>query len=341
MNQIRARVLMVGSLVVALAGCGAVEDGRTEPLQAAVTSAATTTLQINCGGPAVSPFHADLGFKGGSTLKTGAAVNTSGVTNPAPMAVYQTARVGTFSYKLVGFAASSPHQLRLHFAEIKVGAAGSRLFNVSINGAVVLTGFDVFKTAGGRDIAVVEAFTASANASGEIDLTFTSVRDKALVSGIEVLSGAPNGSACTSAAQCASGNCVDGVCCNTAACGSCMACNLASAPGTCAVVPAGLPDPRGVCVDQGAASCRTDGRCDGAGSCQLYAAGTVCSAPSCPVGSPALTTQGTCSAGACVAALTNCVPYLCNATNACGTSCAGDADCAAGFHCDLATALCR
>ncbi|MBK8255273.1 MAG: hypothetical protein IPK82_21760 [Polyangiaceae bacterium] len=55
-----------------------------------------------------------------------------------------------------------------------------------------------------------------------------------------------NGAVCTLNAECASGNCVDGVCCNTACNGLCQACVLAKttvANGTCAdIVPGTDPD---------------------------------------------------------------------------------------------------
>jgi hypothetical protein len=43
----------------------------------------------------------------------------------------------------------------------------------------------------------------------------------------------PLGTACTMAAECASGFCVDGVCCNTACTGSCMTCGATGSVGTC------------------------------------------------------------------------------------------------------------
>ncbi|HRI70323.1 MAG TPA: VCBS repeat-containing protein, partial [Polyangium sp.] len=42
-----------------------------------------------------------------------------------------------------------------------------------------------------------------------------------------------NGTACSSAGQCSSGYCVDGVCCNDSCVGSCLACNVPTAMGTC------------------------------------------------------------------------------------------------------------
>ena len=76
--------------------------------------------------------------------------------------------------------------MRLHFAETFWTAAGQRVFNVSINGTQVLANFDIFATAGAMNKAVIRQFTATANGSGQINLVFTTVTDKALISGIEV-----------------------------------------------------------------------------------------------------------------------------------------------------------
>lgn len=153
---------------------------------ATTQSCPTTVIQINAGGPAVSPFVADEFFTGGSTIDHANTIDLSGVTNPAPMAVYQSARIGSFSYTIPGFTAGSSHTVRLHFAETFWTSAGSRLFNVSINGTQVLTNFDVFATAGAKNKAVVEQFTVNANSSGQYVIQFTKVKDNSLVSGIEI-----------------------------------------------------------------------------------------------------------------------------------------------------------
>src|SRR5215469_5030273 len=57
-------------------------------------------VEINCGGPAVSPFVADIDFAGGGTIHHTNTIDLSGVTNPAPMAVYQTGRDGNFTYTI-------------------------------------------------------------------------------------------------------------------------------------------------------------------------------------------------------------------------------------------------
>jgi F5/8 type C domain/Malectin domain/PQQ-like domain/PQQ enzyme repeat len=142
--------------------------------------------KINAGGPAVAPFVADVDFTGGSTINHANAIDVSGVTNPAPVAVYQTARVGTFTYTIPGFTAGSNHLVRLHFAETFFDTIGSRVFNVSINGTQVLANFDIRAAAGAKNKAIVREFTQPANASGAYVIVFTKITDNSLVSGIEI-----------------------------------------------------------------------------------------------------------------------------------------------------------
>ena len=145
-------------------------------------------VQINAGGPAVAPFVADQDFSGGTTINHANTIDLSGVTNPAPMAVYQTARIGSFTYTITGsgITAGSSHTVRLHFAETYWGTAGSRIFNVTINNTQVLTNFDIFATAGAKNKAVIEQFMVNANTSGQYVIKFTPVKDNSLVSGIEI-----------------------------------------------------------------------------------------------------------------------------------------------------------
>ena len=153
------------------------------------TAHAAGNVQINAGGPAVSPFVADTDFTGGATASVTHAIDTSKVTNPAPVAVYQSNHYGNFTYTIPGLTASVSYTVRLHFAEEYWTAAGSRIFNVSINGTQVLTNFDIFATSGGEYIAVVEQFTATASTTGTVTIQFATVKDNAQVNGIEVLGG--------------------------------------------------------------------------------------------------------------------------------------------------------
>jgi hypothetical protein len=156
--------------------------------QASATTQAclSPVLQINSGGPAVAPFAADKDFTGGTTIHHANTIDLSGAANPAPMAVYQTARVGNFTYTLPGFTAGSSHTVRLHFAETYFSTAGSRKFNVTIDGTQVLSAFDIFAAAGAKNKAIIEQFTMKANASGQYIVQFTSTVNQSLLSGIEV-----------------------------------------------------------------------------------------------------------------------------------------------------------
>jgi outer membrane protein assembly factor BamB len=154
--------------------------------EVSATPASGPVVAINAGGPAVGTFAADKDFTGGATINHANTINTSKVTNPAPAAVYQTARIDNFTYTIPGFVAGSSHTVRLHFAETFFTTAGSRTFNVTINGTQVLTGFDIFKAAGGENIANIQQFTGNANSSGQYVITFTSVVNNSLISGIEV-----------------------------------------------------------------------------------------------------------------------------------------------------------
>jgi hypothetical protein len=143
----------------------------------------------------------------------------------------------------------------------------------------------------------------------------------------------PPGASCAADADCMSTHCAQGVCCSTTCTGTCMSCAVAKSEGTCIAVPVGQ-DPLGQCADQGAASCLTNGFCDGAGKCQNYASGTSCGANTCAAGTE--TAGGRCDGkGTCVAGgLSSCSPYICGTSGDCKTSCATTADCASGFVCN-------
>jgi fibronectin type 3 domain-containing protein len=80
----------------------------------------------------------------------------------------------------------------LHFAETYFSAPANREFNVAINGTTVLTNLDVYAKVG-KNAALLETFTATANSSGQIVVAFaTGAKDQPLVMGIEVRGGTVN-----------------------------------------------------------------------------------------------------------------------------------------------------
>jgi Malectin domain len=154
-----------------------------------VLPATAPILSINAGGSADGSFLADRVFTGGSTApRRTSPIDRSLVPAPAPPeSVYQTERWGAATYRIPGLVARSTHSVALHFAEVYFTKVGQRKFNVSINGARVLSDFDIVAAAGASNRAIARTFTAAANASGEIVIDFTvGSADQPKVSGIVV-----------------------------------------------------------------------------------------------------------------------------------------------------------
>jgi alpha-tubulin suppressor-like RCC1 family protein len=125
---------------------------------------------------------------------------------------------------------------------------------------------------------------------------------------------AKKGQLCAAApGGCISGTtCADGYCCDSACAGTCMACDLPAALGTCTAVPSGSPHAgRGTCgtgTCAGACAGRVDGQCQfptgtcgGAAGCQgnMLVAQGMCMSGSC-VTPPPQTCQGGCTGNICV-----------------------------------------
>jgi hypothetical protein len=115
------------------------------------------------------------------------------------------------------------------------------------------------------------------------------------------------GAGCISNTECATGFCADGLCCNVACQGSCVSCALPGRSGTCWPIDAGAPDPRGICQDQGTATCGMNGKCDGNGGCARYPPGTPCAGAVCPT--TLMPIAGACTAQVtCVVSVQSCGP---------------------------------
>ncbi|MCS6798456.1 MAG: hypothetical protein NZ898_07995, partial [Myxococcota bacterium] len=156
------------------------------------------------------------------------------------------------------------------------------------------------------------------------------------------VSGLTDGEPCTSASQCLSGFCVDGVCCESACGGGasddCQACSTdsgGSRNGRCTALVAAVA-PMVTCR-------RAAGPCDAAETCtaassecpedRFAAAGTMCRAATCADG--VATSEGRCSGlevSCPEGARMECAPYICG-PSACRSDCATSADCVSGFEC--------
>jgi len=166
----------------------AVDTAGQGPLSAPASVRAAVSWVINSGGPFMGSFAADEFYTAVNTSGTSAGIDTSGVTNPAPEAVYQTERWGPNIYSFPNLIPGDNYKVRLHFAEIAYNSAGHRKFNVLINGTQVLTNYDIFADAGAENKATIKEYIFPANVNGQIVIQYKNgTADNAKSSGIEIL----------------------------------------------------------------------------------------------------------------------------------------------------------
>lgn len=163
-----------------------------------MANASLLVQAVDAGGNASGFYLADTNFTGGQAYSesSSSAVNTGDVTvMPAAQGVYQSSRYGNMTYTFTGLTPHSNYTLRLHFNELywgtsgQSGGVGSRVFNVAVNGAAILENFDIYKTAGGANKAIVEELPATADNGGNVTVQFTTVTDHALVNALELYQG--------------------------------------------------------------------------------------------------------------------------------------------------------
>ena len=143
-----------------------------------------------------------------------------------------------------------------------------------------------------------------------------------------------SGQPCSSAAECQSGFCAQGVCCENACTQACMACNLTATPGRCMAVADKAPDPQGKCAVTTSPSCGTTGTCI-SGACAYYDNGTNCRAAVCAAAASATPTSKCDGKGTCVTPTNqDCGDFVCSA-GACDTTCTKDTDCVAPNTCSV------
>ena len=171
--------------------------GPNSPTIVPITAELTNqVLGINTGGGQTTHsgniFGSDQYFVGGSAWQ-----NTAATSLPL---IYQTERHApshTFAYNIP--IANGDYTVLLHFAEIYWGATGggtggvgSRIFDVAIEGELVLDNYDIYADVG-PEIPVTKSFSASVT-DGELNINFSSLTevggaDQPKVSAIEVIGG--------------------------------------------------------------------------------------------------------------------------------------------------------
>jgi hypothetical protein len=106
--------------------------------------------------------------------------------------IYRSAREGDFSYDIP--LKPNTYELRLHFSENTYGpdtpdggGESSRLINVTANGKILLNQFDILSDAGGGKTADIKVFKNITPVNGRLHLSFSGIKVKGIVSGIEVV----------------------------------------------------------------------------------------------------------------------------------------------------------
>lgn len=123
-------------------------------------------------------FGPDAYYTGGTA---GATAHIIGNTADDPL--YQPERTGNFSYQFP--VPSGRYQVTLGFAENTWNCGGCRTFNVSLEGAAVLSNFDIWSAAGGQYLAMNKSFTANVS-DGNLEIQFTAVTGQAKVDFVAV-----------------------------------------------------------------------------------------------------------------------------------------------------------
>ncbi len=197
----------------------------------------TPVVAINCGnnGSIGAPWIADTGsYAPTGTFTRPAGYQGTGATDVAQISAFTSntalftnqclgSGTSTFTYTIPSLTVGANYSVVLFFMENwfgKTGAgggvnaqgtgAGLRVFNVAINGTQVLTNFDIWATAyaqtsiasytgstDGQSVGIFEQFQTTANGSGQIVLTFTTVTSGASVYGIEVFNSSSTASTVT------------------------------------------------------------------------------------------------------------------------------------------------
>ena len=148
-------------------------DGQSAVLTNGFTVNANTnpfaTVAVRVGGGAYTDtqgqvWSADNGFTGGGTSST-----TASISNTPDQALYQGERHGVFSYQFA--VPNGTYNVTLKFSENYWTSAGKRIFGVVINGAQVLSNFDIVAAAGAPFTALDKTFVVSVT-GGTITIQF-------------------------------------------------------------------------------------------------------------------------------------------------------------------------
>ncbi|HEV7949935.1 MAG TPA: malectin domain-containing carbohydrate-binding protein, partial [Glaciihabitans sp.] len=151
--------------------------------------------RINAGGPEVTNFQGTFAADNFFTPAPGHTYSTTAaIAGTADDGMYQTERSASSDNASFNYALPVPsgqYTVVLHFAELYWNGAGQRVFDVALEGAMILDNFDIYKKTGAKFAATTESFMVSVN-DGTLDLFFSGLTtdggvDRPKISAIEVI----------------------------------------------------------------------------------------------------------------------------------------------------------
>ncbi|MBN1155238.1 PKD domain-containing protein [candidate division KSB1 bacterium] len=171
-------------------------DGGMGSVQIIMYKGSVTAWRVNCGGSEHldefgNQWSADQAYEpGGFGYVGGNAYQTlNPIVGTVDDPIYQTERYGMPAYRFD--VPNGDYEVILHFAEIYYSAADKRLINVALEGDPVLTQFDIYEEASGKNQALKRTFSTRnlgmTVTDNRIDLDFSATVDLAKISGIEVV----------------------------------------------------------------------------------------------------------------------------------------------------------
>jgi len=168
------------------------EDGNCNCAGTTIVSG-NFALNINCGGPSyVSPitgmeYLADQYSIGGYTHT---AIQT--ISNVTDSTIYSTCRIGKNMSYAIPLDSAGVYQVTLHFAEVQkwLKHPGKRVFDISIEGQLMIDDLDLVSTTGGGDIGYSESFSVAVM-DGILNINTAASKDNSILMAIEISTRAP------------------------------------------------------------------------------------------------------------------------------------------------------
>ena len=149
-------------------------------------------VAVNVGGGSYTDgagnrWSADRAYSSGSWGYTGGRSYSISdpIADTSDDPLYKSERYGTFNYRFD--VPDGLYDVTLHFAEIYWKSSGQRIFDVFIEGALVVDNYDIYSVVG-HDRATTRTFPGVLVQDGQLNINFVTVKNNPMVSAIRIQS---------------------------------------------------------------------------------------------------------------------------------------------------------